>query len=306
MALCIAMLATPAVAAEIWFAGVDPYGQPDNPIGAAFMDLFKPDAQWTAAADLIQVFKVSTQFLHRAPDAELSHVINGLKDRHIALAMEGLLLPESERCGRGVEGYSGAGVMRQIADRVQRLSGRIDYVAMDEPVWFGHHEAGPRLCQDSVAALARQLAPNVRILKAAFPGITFGDIEPVNARSVGDIADILEFAGAFRVATGEPLAFVHADIIWQQDWRPQLVKWRERLHAAGMRFGVIFDGDPQDEIDTAWTDHAVARYRSAVADPLTRPDHAIIQSWMPHPARMLPNSAPGTLTSVVVETLGRK
>ena len=43
---------------------------------------------------------------------------------------------------------------------------------------------------------------------------------------------------------------------------------------------MIFDGDPQDQTDVAWTERAVERYRNVMADGTMRPDDAIFQSWM--------------------------
>ena len=300
------LLATPSFAAQVWLSGVDAYAQPNNPSGSAFMQLFEPDAQWNAAAARVQVFKVSTQFLHRATDAEISAVIDGLRRRNIALAMEGLMLPASVRCGNGVEGYSGPHVMEQIADRVKRLGGAIRYVAMDEPVWFGNHQRGQNSCHDSVEALAQQMAPNVHTLKTAFPAIEFGDIEPINDHTRDQLSAMLEFARAFQTATGEKLAFVHADIIWENSWQPQLIEWAARLRSAGMRFGVVFNGDPRDDTDTGWTAHAADRYAAVMSDPRMRPDQAVFQTWMPRPTRTVPDSEAGTLTSVVVDALGRK
>jgi hypothetical protein len=296
-------LAAPAHSATVWFGAVDRYAQPSNPAGASFMKLFEQDADWQDAAAEIQIFKVSTQFLHSASDAEVSAVIHGLQARNIALAMEGLMLPATPRCGRGVESYSGPQVIQGIADRVRRLGGIIRYVAMDEPIWFGNHYKGSRACGDSIEALANEMAHNVRILSSVFPGIRFGDIEPVNNQSKGHVLELLEFAKAFKIATGVPLTFVDADIIWQQDWRPQLKEWRANLHAAGITFGVICDGDAHDQSDIEWTAHAVGRYRAVMDDPQMRPDSVIFQSWMRRPAHLAPDRQPGTLTNAVVSAI---
>jgi hypothetical protein len=301
--LILFFLALPATGhASVWLAAVDSYAQPTNPTGKSFMQFFAPGAAWNTAASRIQVFKVSTQFLHQASDAEVSAVIRGLQNRHIALGMEGLLLVASDRCGRGKESYSNSSVTRAVAERVKRLGGAISDVAMDEPLWFGNFREGPGFCHDPIQSLASQMAASVDALKAAFPAIRFGDIEPVNGKTVGRIGIILQFAQAFKTATGEPLSFVDADIIWQENWKPQLVEWKAKLHAAGIGFGVIFDGDPRDASDAAWTGHALERYRAVIADPATRPDDAIFQSWMQRPA-ILPDTAPDTLTGVVRRAL---
>lgn len=300
LAVIAALLSiSPHAGAAVWVAAVDPYAQRMNPTGTKFMELFRPSAAWDVAAANTQVFKVSTQFLDGASDDEISAVVRELRRRHIDLGMEGLLLVESKRCGRGVESYGGAGAIERLTARLMRLGGSIKYVAMDEPLWFGNLATGPRNCNDTIKGLAQQLASNVHTLKAAFPDIKFGDIEPLNNRSVGRIDIILQFARAFKAATGQPLSFVDADIIWYDNWRPQLVEWKAKLHAAGLRFGVIFNGSQNDATDAAWTDHALERYRTVMADPAMRPDDAILQTWMLRPTRLLPDSDPTTLTGLV-------
>lgn len=295
----------PAAAAPAWLGPVDPISQPHgNPAAMRFMELFRPGTGWDKTAAHIQALKLSTQFLRWAPEDELATVIQYLNRHHIALAMEAFMLTATARCGdKGVESYATPHAMDEIAERVSRLGGVIAYAAMDEPIHFGHFAVGPLTCQDPVADLAAQMAPNVRVLKTAFPAIQFGDIEPLNIHTEGRIADILAFAQAFQTQTGEPLAFVHADIIWATEWRAQLTDWRQKLHAANIRLGIIIDGDGSDGTDIAWADHAVARYQLVMDTPELRPDEVIFQSWMPHPTRMVPEDAEDTLTSIVRRSL---
>lgn len=279
--LAAALLIAPAAQAETWLATVDQYAGPTSPIGRQYMELFKSDAPWGAG---VQIFKTSTQFLHQASDSEITTLLTALRTRHVALAMEGLLLVESERCGRGVESYGGKGAVLKVAERVERLGGEIAYVTMDEPVWYGHVVTGGRHCHDSIESIAQQMAENVRALKAAFPAIKFGDTEPINGdKTAGRIDAMLQFATAFKVATGEPISFIHADVTWQSPWHDQLAEWKARTHAAGLKFGVIFNGAPTDANDDAWVRRAADRYRAVMNDPAIAPDDAILQSWMPLP-----------------------
>ena len=79
------------------------------------------------------------------------------------------MLVPTQRCGIGIESYGRAGVMGHVAQRVTEPGGRLDYVRFDAPVWFAHHEAGPRHCQDSLAAVAQQMVEPARALRTAFP-----------------------------------------------------------------------------------------------------------------------------------------
>jgi hypothetical protein len=317
LATTLAMLsvATRSEAGQVWFSGVDPVVAADRLAGNKnatansgandFMDLFQPNAPWSKAAASIQVFKVTTQFLQRAPDAQLSAMIHDLQRRHIALAFEAEILVATVKCGNGMPGYTTTKVIQKVADRVTQLGGRIDYVAFDEPMAWGHFaHREPTACAYTAEEVVQNMAPNIRVLKAAFPSVVFGDIEPVSDSTPGRLTDILEFARLFQQQTGERLAFLQADLIWQNSWQSQLTGWKQRLHAAGISYGVVIDGDPGDKTDLQWTQHAIERYRTIATNPAVKPDNFIIQSWQPRPTGFLPENKPGTLTSVVLQTVG--
>jgi hypothetical protein len=288
------LLCAPCADAATWLAGGDPYAQPKNPAAATYMEIFAPNASWHA-----DVLKTSTQFFMRAKDNEIVQMTDMLRARHIALAMEGLMMVGTKRCGTGFEGYEGPQAIPGVAERVRRLGGTIEYVAMDEPLTFGHFSTRVGACQDSVDSIASQLVDNVHALKSAFPNIKIGDIEPLDDRTADRLDTMLAFADAFKKATGEPLAFYHADVNWGSHWRPQLAEWKRRMHAAGMRLGVIFNGDNNAPSDKQWTDSAIERFRTVMTDSSVAPDDAIFQSWALRPTKMAPDTDPYSLTGML-------
>ena len=320
----IGTLALPPAAAQagqIWFGGMDPVVAADRErvgndpkgtyAGLDFMNLFQPNAPWTRRALTIQVFKVSTQFLHRSTDEQLSTVINDLRRRHVALAVEAEIMSRESQtqCGAGIPGNTGINVWRTIVDRVAHLGGKIDYVAFDEPVAFGHYNALRKdtACNYTIEELVRNIAPQIEVIKTAFPDAKFGDIEPVSGVSIGKTDDNMQFAKEFLRQTGVRLSFMHADIVWyEKTLRSQLVEWRRQLHEAGIGYGVIVNGSGIDKSDLQWTDHAIERYGLVTNDSAIKPDDYIFQSWGRYPALYLPETQPGTLTSVVVQTVGMR
>jgi hypothetical protein len=320
----IATLALPPAAAQagqIWFGGMDPVTTADrervgmDPPGTYaandFMNLFRPNAPWTRAASTIQEFHVSTQFLHRSTDEQLSTVISDLRRRHIALGFEAEIMADDpgHPCGAGIPGHTSNAVIRTVVDRVARLGGKIEYVSFDEPVAFGHYNINRQstACNYTIDELVRNIAPQIELIKTAFPDVKFGDGEPVNGATIGKMDDNLQFAKEFFRQTGVRLSFMDADIIWfEKTFRSQLVEWPRRLHEAGMEYGVIIDGSAVDKSDLEWTRHAIERYWLVTNDPAIKPDNYIFASWMRYPARYLPETQPGTFTSVVVQTVGMR
>jgi hypothetical protein len=294
---------SPTVHAAVWLAGVDPFVRARMP-GAGdgdFNALFEPDAPWKRAARTVSVFKVSTQYLLNGSDDELRRMIAGLSQRGIALAFEALMIPRHGACGH-VEGYSDPGTIAQAAQRVKRLGGVLAYAAMDEPLWFGHFDQSPAACRSSIDAVAAGVAENVRALRAVFPAVQVGDIEPFQGAAARTLqpADVMAFAEAYRRATGTPLVFFHADLDWAHHADTELTALKSSLSGSAIRFGVIFDGDADDPTDIAWTRHAEARFEDIEQVAAEKPDDAILQTWMIRPSHMLPESAPGTMTNLVL------
>lgn len=323
VALTLCLVVAPAhVAAQrpnsgrstaIWLSGVDPEAQKARHVTepADYMDLFKPDAPWEKAASGLAVFKVGTRFVLHADDPELKTVIDDLKRRHIAFAVELGVLESGGpgTCGYGVEGYGNPTAVDSVAKRVKALGGEINYVAMDEPVWFGHilikaAKGGGIGCQYSVPEVAEKVAAKIALLRRYFPDIKIGDIEPVSARAPGgpqSIDDILTFDDLLRQKTGVAPVFVHADMAWAvQGWQPLLETLASRLRTSGVRFGVICDGDRTAGGNEAWVEQALERCGTVAANSRTRPEDFIVQSWEPLPTRMLPETDPGSLTYEVL------
>jgi hypothetical protein len=294
-------------AAEFWLSGVDPVVQRDRHVDnpADYMQLFQPDAPWATAAAGLQAFKISTQMSLRGTDDELKTIIDGLKARHIGLAIEIGLLAYSDRCGRGTEGYGAPLAVEAAAKRIVKMGGQLDYVAMDEPVTWGHEKVGRNAqgyewCHDSVSELVDQAAPKIALLQRYFPNIQIGEIDAVNPRCCPSLAgDILEFTDQLKQTLHLKLAFVHADVAWDTNWRPMLQQLAQGLRTRGIPLGVVCDGDATLPSDEASNSQALARCTEVTRDPKTKPDVYVVQTWLPRPTRMLPENQPGTLTNLL-------
>ena len=288
---------------QFWFSGVDPVVQGDRHVDMPrdYMDLFRPDAPWAVGASGTTAFKISTQLVLRGTDEQLRTVFDGLKQRHIALAIELGVLVNSEACGKGTEGFGSPPAVETVAKRIKSLGAELDYIAMDEPVTWGHAKQGKNklgyaFCQYSVDQLADQAAAKAAILKRYFPNIRIGEIDAVNSRLPGLVDAEIGFLDAFHQKSGLRPEFFHADVAWDSNWRPGLEDLARRLRARGIRLGVVCDGDLNPASDEQWVALSLQRCRTLVDDPNIRPDDLVIQTWTAWPHRMLPEGDPGAWT----------
>jgi hypothetical protein len=108
---------------------------------------FQPRPAWPDALTNVAVMGVLTQALVKIPEPELTQVAARLKERNIGLGVEMLAQAYTPPgCGGGVEGYFPPDQTAALAAKVRRASGAMQYVAMDEPVWFGHYYNGAQAC----------------------------------------------------------------------------------------------------------------------------------------------------------------
>jgi len=215
--VCVLAYAAEAAGSQIWFTPIDPFNLHDRDPSAApdLMDLFRPGAPWANAAAHVQVIKTGTRFLATAPDPILSEALQWLQAHHIEFALETGLVPWSATCGRGIEGFNAPAGAVGLAKKVQRLGGTVSDLAMDEPLFFAHRYGGPNSCRDPIEEVAQHVAAEAAALKKIFPAMRIGDIEPVAMPASQDwVEDIMRWVVAYRAATGEPLAFLHADVNW--------------------------------------------------------------------------------------------
>jgi hypothetical protein len=195
-----------------------------------------------------------------------------------------------------MEGSSNPPTAHALATRIQKLGGDLAYMAMDEQLWFGHFAGGPQASHFSIDNIAHQVAIHVAEVRAIFPNVHVGDIEPLADPLPPDALDAN--LDAYKAASGTPFAFLHGDVQWAQPWQMSLISAAKIVHAEGMQFGVIIDSDhPPDTSDTHWTSYA--RQRMSDVLRLVSPDDLIFQSWVKAPSRWLPDSQDGTLTSLV-------
>jgi hypothetical protein len=275
--------------------------------------MFCPDAPWPKSASQLRVFQTNGTLINHESDETLQRVFADLKRRHIKLAVEmGLLTgvgPSGHfECGRTIEGFGAAGSMRVIANRIKKNGGELAYIAMDEPLWYGHHFRGANACQWSPEYIARQILGQLKETREIFPDTKVGDAEPIAPAppQPQDWTDqVIAWTRTWRQVTGEPFAFVRADVAWTGPWRRELPALKRKLRAEHLKYSIIYlgGGDGRAQTDLIWTETAAQRFRVVEADPQMAPEQAIIQTWVRWPTYMLPETQPGTMTNLLLQYL---
>ncbi|MGH7107700.1 MAG: hypothetical protein ACREFT_14465 [Acetobacteraceae bacterium] len=292
---------------QIWMAATEPawrevhgWGQND------YLDLFQHGAPWQQALRHVQVFQFSKRFIEQSSPETLSHVISFLNRHGIAIAMQGTPNLATRGCGRGIESYGPPPDMGRDAAKVRRLGGQVSYITMDEPLFFGHlYTSHDRriACHSSIATIAADAARKIAEARRVFPGVQVGETEPYGIPFVsaqGWASLLAQWFRAFRNATGQPLAFEHADIVWnRRDALSQFEAAVPVIRQAGTPLGIIYNGTPQDPTSAAWVADA-HRHIALIEKRLgIHPAHAIFQSWTERPRHMMPDTAADTLTGLI-------
>ncbi len=171
---------------------------------------------------------------------------------------------------------------------------------MDEPLYYGHLFAGQgttRGCQASILQVAGDVARAVRQVRSVFPDARIGDVEPL-AGLAGESGPgaVGEWLGAFEAVTGERLAFLRLDVDWRAPWPTDLGAIASVLKAKGVPLQVIFSGNDHDRSEVAWIASANDHVQAYDAANLPPPDAAVLQTWVPSPSRVLPETDETRLT----------
>ena len=263
-------------------------------------DQWKPDAAWSTVAAHTRIAKLIAGNIENTQQADLKAVIDEVRRRNMALALEIGPLVRTPACGPPTESYGRAGETEAILQRIRGAGGELDYLAMDEPFYYGHVDPGG--CRLPSAEIARQVAARIASMRRIFPNLKVGDIDVVEADRAR-VAELVQWADDYRAATGERLAFLHADVAWSELAMRNLPSLAAGLRQRQVPFGIIYDGDADVGGDVAWMRSALDQVAEIETVLRVHPDAAIFQAWTRYPTRVLPETTPGTLTNLALDYL---
>lgn len=301
--LLLLLAPAPVRSQEIWFGP----RTPDYAVTAVrdWATLFKPNPEWEQLAGQIHVFFAAPGFFLVTPDDQLKAMAADLASHHIELGMPlGALIQRPGEACANHEGYAAPWVIPKVVDKMKRDGVRLRLLRIDGPLWYGHYDGGG--CKLPVSQLAPRVMETLQPLLQAFPDIEVGDVE--GAQGLSQFPDwqanFLEYKRELEAAMGRKLTFVHVDTNWQQpNWPTAIAAMAKLAHGAGMKFGVIYDGNGFAPTDEAW----VAEAKRAFDELETRygliPDQAVFQTWTERPTHVFPETSDAAHSYLIAQYL---
>jgi hypothetical protein len=298
--LAIALLPSATHAQQLWF-NMTNYNMPngvDGPQG--WNKLFvEPNAPWPEFMNHVQV--VAAAGIWQTLDTVLAKAFSKLNQHHIPFAMETLAQSwvHQPECGHGVEGYYDPPGARKTAEKIKAAGGELAYVAMDEPLWYGHYYSGPNACRSDINNVAERAAAIIAEYKKVFPNVVVIDIEPFPAITdqPGWQNDYRRWMQAFNQATGMPIKALHVDINWgHANWQQSLRETVRFAQDATLPIGIIYNGDTHNDHGTSegWLASAVDNFTVIERRMGIHPAQAIFHSWDKFPTHSITdNTGPG-------------
>lgn len=286
----------------IWFAPLPPLAIVEGRKFTGsddFMDLFEPDARWQNAAGHVHVFKLYGEWVaYKATDAQLRQVVDDMRRRRIALAVEAGPLDPPADCGQGIEGFAGLAEGLKIARRIQDAGGELNLIALDEPYYFAHFYDGPNACHWDAEKVAKEVGEYIEAIRRVFPNVMIGDTEPLTGAA--NAQAYIKWLDVFQKVNGFNLAFIHMDIDWSRsDWANEVVMIEEYGDRLNVPVGIIYTGNAFDKADEAWISAAGERVKKLEVAGNASPDHILFQSWNDKPDHVLPETVDFTFTNFI-------
>jgi hypothetical protein len=296
-----------AVPREIWFHiggmkvahGHDAHGdwQVDNRQAWWNTLFFEPDAPWPESMNHVQVEEVLTQVMNEISEEDLAKVAQRLNQHHIAVALALLAQDNTARpgapanCGANVEGYDSPQETARIAEKLKRAGINLRYIAMDEPLWFGHYYNGKNACRSSIDNVAERVAANLAAYQKLFPGITIVDGEPIPSLTDQPQwqSDLGQWLAAFQRHVGQPLASMTLDIDWPRpNWPKSLQTTVAFLRSQHVRVGIIYNAfAPPTMTNEGYLEAARQNFVQIERSMHIVPEMAVFASWVRFPRRAI-------------------
>ena len=309
-------------------------GQPEVWLcaGERITDLLRPEAEWPFVKQHLSGLKLYVDQINKAAPEQLAALVRLVKEHRYQIAVElgGCLdfAPMDDTAGE----WSARHELAKI-DKFYAAGGQVDFLDLDGPIRRLMHPENRRDRQrlDSIEKAADELVDALRLHQQAHPKTKFwllsnfpnwgyqGDVS-YHARGpqrqdYGDDDEAVRVVLRKLRAAEIPLAGVtvdnpydylmgeHASVNLKDpksvDWLGRVRKYEDFAREQGLEFNLIVNsergGHESDELFHRETLQMVDTYWKAGG----RPTRWFVQSWYPYPKRMVPETAPHTMTALV-------
>lgn len=293
MVVSRALSSSGASAQQVWFSPGDDLEVSGVITHPDFPRLFEEPSQWPVGLSHINVMQFRAPYIARKP-AESARYYNYLKIHHIGIAATMTVVP-SETCGEGVEGIMSHKGIDFYPRAIRNAGVQLDYVVMDEPLYFGRDYSGKNACRFTIAEVAKGVAESEATIRSYHPSVKFILAEPEVALP-GGAAELAEFLDALKSVAHEYPSSVRFDVQWRRDWRNQLPPFVAMLKQRGIGYNVVYNAAGGIKDDGAWVANAKDNSQAFASTIRARPDHIMIQTWETNPSRIVPETDPTTMT----------
>ncbi|GAA0482072.1 hypothetical protein GCM10009413_17780 [Tatumella punctata] len=239
---------------------------------------------WRNSRKEISVYKFYYQQVIQDDPVKLCGKLYFLKKNNIKIAIEWPISNiNGDGLGSGLEGFSDHVTTIKLVNRIKSCNEKLDYVVMDEPLFFGSYLKKNNTPNLSVDLLAKNLSVNVSYILKEFPNVEFGDIEPIDQLGLNYKDLIYRWIHSFQEITGAHMAFFHDDVIWADNWMKTSQSIYPVLKDNNTRFGIIFNAKNGRGPDDKWMESNRENVKLFFSNNKNKIDDAIFQSWNRYP-----------------------
>jgi hypothetical protein len=285
---------TRAQLSEIWF-------NPNTPLD--WRQMFTPTAPWQMAANQVNVMEIEPFYLLEAGDPELLNLLRFIQLHHMKVDVDVESIAKLPgACMGTTEGYRTPAEIRAAADHLLRLGFEVNYIHIDEPLWFGHYDPEAAACQFAAPDLASHVAQNINQFIADYPDVQVVEIEtfPNLVYNLDWQAVLDEFQNLVAQQIGRKIQGVQLDVNWNDPgWAPSMVMFDQFLRQRNQKLGVIYDGTGAENSSLSWMTRARNAFETVEGYMGLRPAQVIFASWYPFPQYNMPETDPTAQTWLI-------
>lgn len=298
IALCFAALAlTAAERPSVWI------GPPGSDNGKHLRAMFENPKQWEETRSLVDLLFYADHNLDRQfTDDELRKYFTRMREWNLKFGLEVGAVKEWGQTGEKV-----FNVQKPKWDRFQRLGGKIEAIAMDEPFLCVRN----KLKKPDVYAV-EETSKFIALVRRNYPDIRIGDIETYPSIPISDHFWWIESLNKRLAELGVGgLDFYRLDVNWvvynvrnEGSWR-EVKKLEDFCRSRKLPFSLIYwaSGYPALQrrglaADDTWYVSIMQQgYDYALVGGA--PDEYVIESWIGAPSRSVPETGDFTFTRSV-------